>query len=76
MTTMLKMTGVTVDSARSCLLAALEYLNTLESDERHFSLVVTPNYHARYKENLTQNPEGSEEQHAESYTFNLNRNGR
>ena len=41
MTTVVKVTGTTTESARKCLAAALEYMNNIP-DAKDFSLIVSP----------------------------------
>lgn len=69
MTTMVKVTGLTVNDARKCLLAALGYLEKIE-DQSNISLMVTPNY---YSANTPSNEEVSVN---EPYTFSLQKNGK
>lgn len=69
MTTMVKVTGLTVNDARQCLLAALGYLEKIE-DQSNISLMVTPNYYSANAHSTEQTPEN------EPYTFSLQKNGK
>lgn len=67
MTTMVKITGTTVEDARACLIAALEHLNSVSSDARDFSLTVSPFHDSPYVE---------ETPAVTAYSFNFIEKGR
>lgn len=75
MTTMVKVTGLTVETARACLQAALGYLNTMDN-QRNFSLTVTPNYYFVAQEYDEETDDLEEAAKQELYSFSLNKNGK
>lgn len=68
MTTMVKVTGLTVTDARKCLLAALGYLEKIE-EQSNISLMVTPNYYS------SSDRSSDSSSIDECYTFSLQKNG-
>lgn len=71
MTTMVKVTGLTVADARQCLMAALGYLNSIE-EQNNISLTVTPNY---YFSQISDDP-NSENINLEKFSVSLKKNGK
>lgn len=75
MTTMVKVTGLTINDAKECLKAALGYLEKIE-DQTNISLTVTPNYYVQTihpGDNLNLD---SSEKKVESYSFSIKKNGK